>query len=74
MCLLSRYMCFFVTRMEIAKLKPRNGFLNNSMPGAGSNAMERNQMPTLEELLSLVTDGNCYDIADWGSPRGKEVW
>lgn len=30
--------------------------------------------PTLEELLSRVTDENRHDFVDWGKPEGKEIW
>jgi len=40
----------------------------------GFNVRKCKRQPTLEELLSLVTEENRHDIADWGRPRGKEVW
>ena len=30
--------------------------------------------PTLEELLSRVTDENRHELVDWGRPVGNEVW
>ena len=30
--------------------------------------------PTLEELLSRVTDENRHEAVDWGRPVGNEVW
>ena len=30
--------------------------------------------PTLEELVSLMTDDNRHGETDWGRPVGNEVW
>jgi antitoxin MazE len=34
----------------------------------------RNPDPTLEQLLSAVTEENIHGEVDFGRPAGKEVW
>jgi antitoxin MazE len=29
---------------------------------------------TLEELVAGITSKNRHEEADWGEPRGKEIW
>src|SRR5947209_18937836 len=42
---------------------------------AGKLILDRvEQDPSLTELLSRITPDNLHDEADFGSPRGKEIW
>ena len=35
---------------------------------------KKNKIPTLEELVSRITEDNKHPLAHWGPPVGKEVW
>jgi len=32
------------------------------------------RIPTLEELIALITPQNRYEETDWGPAVGKEIW
>ncbi|QQK78418.1 AbrB/MazE/SpoVT family DNA-binding domain-containing protein [Salicibibacter cibarius] len=49
---------------EVEMIEEQNGILIRPIDAA----------PTLDELLSQVTDENKPDFIDWGQPEGKEVW